>query len=345
MKKPLLRFAILICFGTVFLSACFKKSDFEPVLMTTTARLFISNSESASGAFNLQIIKAADSTVLLPSLQINNGAQDGNGILFVPTKNILFQLSRAQRSIRVYTSANTLFEASLPTNIILDSTLTSGREIAYDANNDVLFVANNTDSTLRVYEKVSTLNGKYVSKKLKLSAEPWGIVFDKTQNRLFVVMDKNALRVEVFNNPSGRAIGRIIPDLRFFINGYKTNGVSARLHGIAYAPQRDMLFVTEIGNASGNNFNKDGGIYIIEKVSRITNNSSILATRTIYGPNTELGNPVDIAIDERNTKGFIYVAEKANKKILVFGFGDNGNVSPIRDYTSSFSPEAIDIGY
>lgn len=345
MKKSFLLFTLCGFGGIIFLSACLKNSDAQPLEIFKVSTLFVSNAETTVNAKNLQLFKPADSTVLVPKFELNNGAQDANGVLFVASKNFLFQVSRAQKSIRLYTNASTLFEASLPNNIIIDSTLSSGREIAYDETNDALFVANNTDSTIRVYEKVSTLNGKYVGKKLKLSGEPWGITYDKKNNRLFVVMDKNALRIEIYNNPSGIAAGKVTASLRFFINGYKINGATARLHGIAYSSQRDMLFVTEIGNASGTNFDKDGGIYIIDKVSKITNNSSILANRAIYGSNTGLGNPVDIAIDDRNIKGFIYVAEKANKKILVFGFGDNGNVAPIRGYTSTFSPEAIDIDY
>ncbi|MBC7903813.1 MAG: hypothetical protein H7Y27_10330, partial [Gemmatimonadaceae bacterium] len=53
------------------------------------------------------------------------------------------------------------------------------------------------------------------------------------------------------------------------------------------------------------------------------------------------GNPVDIAFDDRANKGLIYVAEKANKRILVFKLADNGNVAPTVTTTVTTLPEAI----
>jgi uncharacterized protein YjiK len=342
MKKQHAYAILSLCFGIISLSSCDKNSDSTtPATPKSPSVLYVSNAEVTAGAKNLQLLSPADSTVLTPSVELANGASDGNGVVFSPEKNLLFQVSRAQKSIRVYSNASSILAASLPVSVITDASLSSGRELAYDATNDILYVANNTDSTLRVYDKASTLNGNVTGKKLKLTGEPWGIHFDKDNNRLMVLIDKSAMRIEFFNNPSSLAAGTVTPTLKFFINGSQTNGVTARLHGITYSKKRDILLVTEIGNATGTNFATDGGIYIIEEVAKISNNSSVLATRTIFGSNTGLGNPVDIAFDDRDNKGLIYVAEKANKKIQVFKLSDNGNVAPTRSYISTLSPEAI----
>jgi hypothetical protein len=70
--------------------------------------------------------------------------------------------------------------------------------------------------------------------------------------------------------------------------------------------------------------------------------SLITPTRTISGINTGLGNPVDVAWDTRDGKDLIYVAEKANQKILVFKFPDDGNATPSRTTAKlPSSPEGI----
>jgi hypothetical protein len=73
------------------LSACFKNSDAEPLEIFKVSTLFVSNAETTINAKNLQIFKPADSTILVPKVELNNGAQDGNGVLFVASKNFCFK--------------------------------------------------------------------------------------------------------------------------------------------------------------------------------------------------------------------------------------------------------------
>jgi hypothetical protein len=68
---------------------------------------------------------------------------------------------------------------------------------------------------------------------------------------------------------------------------------------------------------------------------------AVSPTTTIKGLNTGLGNPVDIAWDDRTTKDLIYVAEKAGRKILTFKYSDNGNAKPSAIAILTSSPEAI----
>ena len=122
------------------------------------------------------------------------------------------------------------------------------------------------------------------------------------------------------------------------------------LHGLTYSAKLDVLIVTEIGEAAAPMipdptkppFNADGGIYIIEGAkAKLTAGGNVTASRVIYGANTMLGNPVDVAFDDRDNKSLIYIAEKANKRISVFKLTDTGNIAPTISTTVTTSPEAV----
>ena len=323
-----------------------KKNDTTP--STPESRLYVSTADTDPAVSNLEIYNPADATT--PGVtNVNTGNKDGNGVFYDAVNNRLFQVSRAAKSVSVYNSASTITGAPTASNTFTDATLSSGREIAYDVTNNTLFVANNSDSTIRVYANASTLTGNVTGKVLKISGQPWGIHFDAAGNRLLVLMDLAAMRIEVYNNPSSIAAGVITSNAVVNITD-RPNNTKSRLHGLTYSSKLNTLIVTEIGEAAAPGvpdltkpaFNADGGIYIIEGASaKLSSGGSFAANRIIYGASTMLGNPVDIAIDDRDNKSLIYVAEKANKKILVFKLSDNGNVAPTTALSTTKLPEAI----
>jgi hypothetical protein len=83
--------------------------------------------------------------------------------------------------------------------------------------------------------------------------------------------------------------------------------ISANLHGIVYLSNLDTLLLSDVGSAASAS---DGQIFVVEKAAQAVNTTPIL-TR-IGGPDTRLGNPVDIAFDGAN----LYIAEKANDLVL-----------------------------
>jgi glutamine cyclotransferase len=315
------------------LSAC-TKDDNQPMPQSTVSRLYVSNADTDAAVVNTVIFDPADQNVFTNPYKFDSKLPDGNGILFNPFSGTVFQVSRRSKNIKTF-RVNT--DGSLANaNSFVDEGLLSAREMAYDRSRDVLYVSSNIDSAIYVYTKASTLTGTINAfKKFKLNGQPWGIHLDN--NQLFVAINLDRKEVQLFENVSELAVGNVIPTKKITING------ALNLRGITYSANRDILLLTDIGEASASGFDTDGAIHIIKNaVTEFTANGKLITpAATIKGLNTNLGNPVDIAFDDRMTKDLIYVAEKAGRKILSFKFTDNGNAKPFSSYSLSSSPEAI----
>ncbi len=330
MKYP--TFLTIVCLLPVLILSACKKDDNEPLPQSTVSRLYVSNADTDAAVMNTMIFDPADSTSLESSYGFDSKLPDANGIFFDPYSGTVFQVSRQEKNIRSFTvnTDGTLVNKSS----FIDEGLLSAREIAYDRSRKTLYVSSNIDSAIYVYGGIDTLGGtERATKKLKLNdGQPWGIHLD--EDNLFVVLDQQKVEVQLFETASSLQVGIITPTKKITITG------ATRLHGITYSPERDILILTDIGDASSG---ADGAIFIIEKAEAkfTAEGAQITPTRTIKGIATGLGNPVDIAFDKREGKELIYVAEKANKKILVFKLADSGNVSPSISGTLKTSPEAI----
>jgi DNA-binding beta-propeller fold protein YncE len=340
-KNSLGKLSLLSLLLFFTLSGCEKYYDLIDELEEenpTEAYLYVSN---AAPANTLNIYKLTDAASLDMPQVVQTDAKDGNGVVVSPLTNTLYQVGRTERVVKIFNNASGLMGTPTPLTTFADSAMTSGREIALDEARQILYVANNVDSTLLVYNFPLGRSGLTSAfKTLKLSGQPWGIHFDKNNNRLFVLLDLGAKAIEVYYNPANLASGKVTPDRSFKIAG------STRLHGITYSSKTDILIVTEIAAAAATaspDFASDGGIYVFENAKNIIdgNQIEVTPTNTIKGANTLLGNPVDVAFDDRADKKNIYVAEKANKKILVFNVKDNGNVAPKIAASTTESPEAI----
>lgn len=339
---------IIASFAILSLTSFLLSCDKDDTPATPISRLYVSTADTDPAVQNLEIYDPADVTT--PTVTpVATGTKDGNGIIVDVSANILFQVSRAAKSVSIFSNASTLSGSPTPTATFTDASLSSGREAAYDKNNNTLFIANNSDSTIRVYNNASNLSGAVTGKVLKISGQPWGIHFDVAGNRLLVLMDLAAMRIEVYNNPSSIAAGVVTSNAVLNITD-RPNGGKSRLHGLTYSSTQNVLLITEIGEAAAPGvpdvtkpaFNADGGIYIIENAaSKLSAGGNIAANRVIYGASTMLGNPVDIAFDDRNNKSLIYIAEKANKRILTFKLTDNGNVAPTTTFITTRLPEDI----
>lgn len=330
-NRNLIQFCYL--FVLLFLSAC-TKDDNKAMPQSTVSRLYVSNADTDAAVVNTLIFDPADQATFPEPYKFDSKLPDGNGILFNPYSGTVFQVSRRNKNIRTF-RVNT--DGTLTNqNSFVDEGLQSSREIAYDRNRDILYVSSYADSAIYVYAKASTLTGTVNAfKKLKLNGQPWGIHLDN--NRLFVVIELDRREVQLFENVSELAVGNINPTKKIIVNG------ASRLRGITYSANRDILLLTDIAEANGAGSESDGAIYIIKNVATEFTEAgkSISPTSSIKGLNTNLGNPVDIAWDDRTNKDLIYVAEKANKKILSFKFADNGNAKPFAIASLSSSPEAI----
>lgn len=340
-KTSLLNLIMLLLGFGVLITSCKKNNDNDDKIETPVSRLFVSNADTDMAVANLSVYSPADGASLPAPTNLNAGFPDGNGVVYDAGSNIGFQVSRTNKAIKMFSVS----DGGMVTlgNTFTDAGLVSGRDAVYDVVNKTLYVASNTDSTVRVYANAPSLSGSINANKVfKLNGQPWGLEF--SNGRLMVLIDLNRKEIQVFNNVNNISAGQITPTSIITIPS------ATRLHGLVYSAASDVLIVTEIGaaaapaipNPTGPAFNADGGIYIIEGANaKFAANAAVTPTRTIIGSNTKLGNPVDVTFDGRAGKNLIYVAEKANKLISVFRLSDNGNVAPATSAMVTTLPESI----
>ena len=324
----------LICLLPLILPVACTKDDNKPMPQSTVSRLYVSNADTDASVVNTLIFDRADESKFPEPYKFSSQLPDANGILFDPFSGIVFQVSRRNKNIRTF-KVNT--DGSLiKKDSFIDEGLLSARDIAFDRSRDLLYVSSDIDSAVYVYNTVSKLTGTAIaSKKLKLNGKPWGMFLDG--NRLFIVIDQDRTEVQLFEDASELEVGTITPEKKLTLSG------AVRLHGISYSAQRDILLLTDIAEATNTGYDTDGAVhFIIGALAKFTpSGAAVVPSKTIKGSSTLLGNPTDIAWDERSDKDLVYVAEKAGKKILVFKYTDTGNTAPLVKADLSSSPEAI----
>ncbi len=312
--------------------------------------VYVSAADTAAAVKNLHLYSFLSFREVVPA-EYNSNAKDGNGILYNKLTDEVYQLSRKNKTLYVFSNASNLTDPPVPSRTITDNTLSSGREITYDFKKDILYVANNTDSTIRVYRDFSMLSGEVTGEVLKINGQPWGIFYEEKSDRLIVVIDLAAMRLDIFDKPASLMPGMVTASRSLHITD-RPNGSFSRLHGVTYFAKGDILAVTEIGEAAAPPvptegkpaFNADGGIYLFTNASqKLAMGGSFAADALIYGANTGMGNPVDIDYRNVHFKPYVTVAEKANKKILTFRMTDHGNATPVNTIVTGYAPEAIDL--
>jgi hypothetical protein len=152
----------------------------------------------------------------------------------------------------------------------------------------------------------------------------WGIHMDG--NDLYAVADLTG-DIVLFKNFTANASGAITATKRVTIEGL------ARTHIITYSSSDDVMILTDVASATSST---DGGLVIIKNFSSVfssTTNSGTIAVGNqvrIYGPNSLLGNPVDVAYD--NVTKNIYVAERLNAggQVLTYTYpAASGDATPV----------------
>lgn len=167
---------------------------------------------------------------------------------------------------------------------------------------------------------------------LPLTAPAWDLAYDEASDRLFLALTDGTIGVYddfVGSGMNANSANRIITPA----DGDGTP-VSVNSHGIAYDADSDRLVVSDVGDAA---VADDGAIFVIDDASTAMGNVSV--ARHIAGPDTLLGNPVDIVLSGSELR----VAEKSNDAILVYRDifnGDSGNIMPDAS-TSTSKPESL----
>lgn len=183
-----------------------------------------------------------------------------------------------------------------------------GFEIAQAAG--LMIVADFGDNNLKVFGTAAGGDSAPLA-TVELTEAPWDVAYDPGDDRLFVATTSGNVFVMdnfIANNFPNTPNRTITPSV------VASNDVR-NLHGIEYDAGRDALIVSDVGAATANeaaDFATDGRIYILSNAS--TASGTVLPTKVLQGPNTLLGNPVDIDLNGTDLR----VAEKAGDKLLIF---------------------------
>lgn len=162
-------------------------------------------------------------------------------------------------------------------------------------------------------------------------AAPWDVDYDHVNDRLYVALTNGD--VAVYDNfVSGEFTA--MPSRTITPSDADGVQISVNIHGIVYDETTNKLILSDVGSASDAT---DGALFVINNASTAQGNTSV--ARSISGPATMLGNPVDITLEGSDLR----VAEKSNDAILVFSnifAGESGDIAPDLS-TASTKPESI----
>ncbi len=291
----------------------------------TVAQMFVSsNLQTKVGVYNID----ADNDISMSSFDIFD--RDADGIVYDETNDVLYQLSRSANVINAYSGVNaSLKNGSIPSLTATSSAdFTNGREIAM--SNGKLVVtqdaseSNGNQNKLFVYDASPT--NIILEKSHNVDINLWGVHL--TGSTLYAVVD-NSNRIAIYNDFFDRTTGAIAPD--------KTVSIEAlvRTHGLFYDADADIMFLTDVGDAASAT---DGAVVIVKSFLSVIQDDMVDLSEQvrISGPNSSLGNPVDIGFDQ--DRNMLYVAERASKGGQVLGFSaslGNGDATP--SYISAFA--------
>ncbi len=261
-------------------------------------------------------INLLESSPSAKSLTINGA--DADGAYFNNKTDELILASRTNNTVQLYTGLNSSVTNNTDAlSLEFSSSNTdfnNPREIAVSGDKVIVTqdqnAANGNTNKLIVYQKTNT--GFMLLNSYTVNFKTWGIHIEG--NTLYAVADL-ASDLLVFENFFSNPSGSISPTKRVTIEGL------VRTHGITFSKADNRMVLTDVGSAASDT---DGGIIVINDFStRIaaTPNMGTIAMSNqfrIYGPNSTLGNPVDVAYDNVTDK--IYIAERLNAggKVLTF---------------------------
>ena len=311
MKKNLILVAAL-SLNTAFLVSCSEDDNSNNNNDNSKTELFTASNTTGSVSY-LDL----EATMPMP-MNFSTGSMDADGIYYDDSARELIIASRTNTRIEVYdfTDAATMAPASLMMKAgSTTGDFTNAREIAVSGNRVIVAQDQNADTNgnmnkLFVYQRSGS--GFTLEKTFTADFKLWGIHMDG--NNLYAVADLTSDLV-VFNNIFSKTEGALTADKRVTIEGL------VRTHGISYSDDLDTMVLTDVGNAMSDS---DGGLVVIENFDDVfagtINGGTIMMAdqMRIYGPNSMMGNPVDVAIDSDSKR--IYVAERLKSGGMVLTF-------------------------
>ena len=277
-----------------------------------------SNTQMNIGAFSI----LNDNSLAMS--MFTNVAADADGIYYDEDSDVLYQLNRTDNVINAYSNVST--------NPTLTATSTSdfanGREITVADGKLVVAqdaaASNGNQNAFIIYDISPT--SITLDKILTTGFNLWGIHADA--GTLYAIVD-NSNQIAVYDDFFDQPAGNINAPLVASVDGI------IRTHGLTYDAARDIMILTDIGDAASDS---DGALVVIDKFTLASIDSNVSTDEQIRvgGPNSQLGNPVDVAYDRDLNR--IFVAERANGggKILGFKFpGATSSIVPL--YSKAFA--------
>lgn len=314
--------------------AC-KRNDDEPLLPPTRiSRLYVSFSDVQSDDLalpynNIAVFDPADSASLKQPAYFNSQVIEGSGIFFSPVAKRVFQGSVRNFMIKTF-SVSDIGVLGAATSFV-DSTLTSQPSLAYDAISTNLYVSNNLNNSIHVYTRAAQRSGILKTgpnKRFQLSAQPRGLILDNDSIMVVLRTSEDINEIALLENPASKIDSGVV-------NSFKKITVTGAsdLRGIAYSHKLNLLVVGDF---------LAGTIYFIENAREaFTQNLTLNPNQSISGVLTQISQPIDVAIDDRDDKLFLYVADRGKKKIMRFKLSDRGNIAPEAVFTTSLTPVSI----
>jgi len=319
MKKLFLPLAL----GAVLFTSCndddssMVTPEPEPIDQTPTPaqELKLITTSNTSGQISFTDLLATTPTAKSFSIS----STDADGVYYDVFKDQIVLASRTNNRVEAYNGLrNAIISSATTLDLSFSSSadFTNAREIAVSGDKVVVAqdqnAGNSNISKFYVYQR--NTSGFTLLNTYTVDIKLWGIHLDGTT--MYAIAD-NTSDLVVYNNFFSNATGSISASKRVTIEGL------VRTHGITYSPQDNVMVLSDVGLASSAT---DGGLVVINNftsVLNMTNNLGTIAMNNqirVYGPNSMLGNPVDVAYD--HVTNAIFVAERLNGggQVLKFAF-------------------------
>jgi len=325
MKKSIGLLILMSGMLTIF-GGCLRNDD-EPLLpQRPISRLYVSfenyeEDETQEPYRNLAVIDPADTTGMKVTIDYDSEVMGGAGVHFNPFAGIIFQGSAGDTTIRMMT----VTDLGIPKNdgFIGFNELTAVRGLWYQNSSQMLYVVNNaTPTAVYGYHQPMNRNGYARPNKVYRlgSMRPWGLAMWGDSLLVGRTGQNGGISLYGGLSDTDSLEANFAPRSTLTIEG------STSIRGIAFSEELDLLVAADYGNA-----NVDGCIFIIENATALLSEpeSTVRPTHVLRGTRTGLISPIDVAIDPREGKRYLYVADAGgNGKIARFNLDDNGNVTP-----------------
>lgn len=266
--------------------------------------------------------------------QINTG--NNEGITLDPLNSLVQAGDLVQGSIRTVCNASTrsggsMFNANIDRDITGANTgLVNPKGIHLAKAAGLIFIADFNGSRISIFGSAAAGDVEPLAETIT-SAQPWDLTYDEVNDRLFVALTDGT--VAVYDNYVTTNFSDV-PSRLITPSDEAQSTISVNIHGIVYDRTTDKLILSDVGDAASAT---DGSLFVIGNASSANGNVSV--ERSISGPSSMLGNPVDIVLTGTDLR----VAEKSNDAILVFSnifSGASGDITPAL-VTPNVKPESL----